>query len=252
MLLLLLTALTSLPALAGEAQEPTELSWDLTLNGKKVGERTLTVRTESLGDVELRTLQSQTRVDASILGMSLDYRQKLTANADIGPASFISVVDEDGAVREVQGRRAHVGWMLTVTENGRSSTQDLPLTAVDLSSADLLDPDSRVPLSRFTEARILFAETGDVQPGTVEPLGPSEVVIDGQAVPVEGYTWRTSPPADARFSYTAYYTAEGWLVRFESKVMGQEIAGTLVEPPPKGPDSEPVDVFGPGLETVEL
>ena len=113
MLLVLLASLV-------HAQEaPKELAWDLTLNGKSVGQRTLKVRSEQLGDVELRTLQAETRVDASMLGMSFAYRQKLTANADIGPASFISVIEQrhgwhaplccwaaaDGAERWVLARR---------------------------------------------------------------------------------------------------------------------------------------------------
>ena len=91
-----------------------------------------------------------------------------------------------------------------------------------------------------------------MQPGTVERLGPSEVDVAGTTVPVEGYKWTAGPGADARFAYTAWYTSEGWLVKFESRVFGQDIAGTLTKPPPKGADEMPVDVFGPGLDTVEL
>lgn len=249
MFLLLLSLLPN-PATAAEA--PADLAWELTINGKRVGERTLSVRTEALGDVELRTLQSETTVDATLLGLTLNYRQKLTANADIGPASFISVVDQGGTISEVQGRRSYGGWFLNVTSEGRSRAKDLGLSDVDLSSADLLDPQSRVPLSRFDKAKILFAETGDVQPGTVEPLGPSEVDVAGTPVSVEGYRWTTDPEATAKFAYTAYYTADGWLVRFESKVFGQKVAGTLTKAPPMGADDAPVDVFGPSLEAVEL
>lgn len=252
-MLLLLATLAAPPAHAADTPAaPDSLTWELTLNGRRVGERDLTVSTESLGDVELRTLQSNTTVDASVLGVDLSYRQKLTANADIGPASFISVVEQGGSVAEIQGRKSWSGWSLTVTERGRSRTDELPTSAIDLSTADLLDPESRVPLSRFTRARLLFTETGDVLAGTVEPLGPSEVEIAGKPVPVEGYAWTADDEASAGFGYTAWYTAEGWLVRFESKVFGQKVAGTLVKPPPRGPDDVPVDVFGPPLQAVEL
>lgn len=236
---------------AHAAEPPDRLTWSLTLNGRPVGERSLTLSREALGEVELRTLQAVTKVDASVLGVSLAYQQKLTANADIGPASFISVVDQGGAVAEIQGRKTWAGWTLTVTERGRSQTDELAANAVDLSTADLLDPESRVPLSRFTEAKLLFTETGDVRSGTVEPLGPSEVDVQGTAVPVEGYRW-TSDTDSPKFGYTAYYTAEGWLVRFESRVFGQKVSGTLTEAPPRGADDAPVDVFGPSLEAVEL
>ncbi len=226
---------------------PDALSWDLSIGDQVVGQRTLTVQTESIGGAELRTLRAETRVDASVLGRSFAFRQKLTANADHGPASFVSATDLQGELMQVQGRRAALGWILTVTADDRTRTWELDATDVDLSTADLLDPGSRVPLSRFTEVALLSAETGDILRGTVEPLGPSEVRIGETEVAVEGYRLRTDD-GDGVF----FYTSEGWLVRFETRLFGRAVAGTLSAPPPRGADDQPVPVFGPPLESEPL
>lgn len=240
----MLLLLTLPAALAGP---PTSLTWDLTLNGKLIGQRTLEMTTEDLGGVEMRTLQAETHVDARVFGIPFAYDQKLTANADVGPASFIGVTRQAGAVSEVQGRRSGGGWLLSVTSEDRTRSYDLDGDDVDLSTADLLDPRSHVPLSRFQTAKVLSVETGEVLTGAVEPLGPDEILIDGTAVPVEGYRWTTDQGPG-----TFWYTSEGWLVRFESKVLGQKVAGTLSKAPPSGPDDAPVDVFGPALQATDL
>lgn len=226
---------------------PDTLSWQLEVNGKAVGERTLTVATEQTPYGELRTLRAETRVDATVLGIPFAYRQNMAANADRGPASFISVIERQGGLSEVQGRLGASGWRLTVTEGGRARSFEIPANDVDLSTADLMDPHSRVGLRRFTDVRVLSAETGDVVSGKVEPLGPSTVTVAGRPVPVEGYALVTD---QGRGLF--YYTTEGWLVRFESRVFGQDLAGQLAAPPPVGIDDEPVDLFGPGLRTTDL
>lgn len=226
---------------------PDTLTWDLTINDRKVGERTLVVTEEDIAGSALRTLQATTKVDAKVLGIDLAYEQKLTANADIGPASFVSQVERGADITEVQGRRAAFGWVLTLTGEGRTRTWELGSDEVDLSTADLMDPDSRVPLSRFTAVKVLTAESGNVIDGRVEALGPSEITVAGAEVPVEGYRLVSDQGTG-----TFHYTSEGWLVRFETKILGQRIAGTLTAPPPRGPDDEPVPIFGPGLESTPL
>ena len=34
--------------------------------------------------------------------------------------------------------------------------------------------------------------------------------------------------------------------------LGQQVAGTLTAPPPRGPDDQPVPIFGPALESTPL
>lgn len=237
-----------LASAAQAAPEPERLTWSLNLNGKAVGERTLTVSTEQTPHGELRTLRADTRVDAKAIGVSLAYRQKLTAHATTGPASFISVVERQGELSEIQGRPVGTGgWFLSIAGDGRQRSYDLPASEVDLSTADLLDPGSRDALSRYTDLRVLVAETGAIVAGTVASLGASTVTIQGEPVQVEGYRIDLES-----WGGTFYYTADGWLVRFETRVFGQRIDGELTAPPPRGVDDAPVDVFGPGLRGSEL
>ena len=58
-------------SLFAQAGEPTTLTWDLSLNGSKVGERTLSVTSDETSLGELRTLQSETSVQASVLGQTV-------------------------------------------------------------------------------------------------------------------------------------------------------------------------------------
>lgn len=242
--MILSSLLLSIAAAAG----PQTLTWDLELNGKTVGQRSLTVATEQTVAGELRTLRAETRVDAKALGLSFAFRQNLTANVDRGPASFVSLIERDGETTEIQGRLAGTGWRLSVTGQGRSRSYEIPAADVDLSTADLLDPWSTVGLHRAGDrVGVLSTETGQVLAATVERLGPSTLTVQGRAVPVEGYRLDSSEGGG-----TFFYTTDGWLVRFESRVFGQNIVGQLTRPPPASADDEPVDVFGPEIRAVDL
>lgn len=241
-----------LACLAGASDQPEQLTWQLTLNERAVGERTVSISKDSFGGVELRTVRSDTQVDASVLGIDLSMRQRMTANADIGPASFISVVEQGGVTAEVQGRKGFAGWVVSVASGGKSQSETLPGSAIDLSTADLIDPGTRVPLSRFSDAKLLIAETGVVVNGTVEPLGPSEVQVGSVTVPVEGYRWVPEEGPGKKHGYTGFYSSEGWLVRFETVLYGQRVSGLLTEAPPQGADDEPLLGLDDGLQAVEL
>ena len=68
---LILTLLTSL-ALANTTDEYT---WDVTLNGNKVGERSLTVENVDDPNNPRRVLRSYTSIEASVLGRSASFEQ---------------------------------------------------------------------------------------------------------------------------------------------------------------------------------
>ena len=226
---------------------PDTLTWDMSFAGQSVGSRTVTVRTENTRIGELRIIQADTHIKAGFVGMQFEWRQRLTANADVGPSSFISVTKNGGEISEIQGRRAATGWIVSTNREGHEKWDEFDADAIDLSTADLMDPGTTVPLARFEKARVLSTETGQILTGTVEPIGPSDIAIKGKNVPVDGYTW-TTDEGTARF----FYTSEGYLVRFETRLMGKVIQGTLREPPPLGADEQPVVLGGQGIEEVEL
>lgn len=218
------------------AAEPTQLEWAVTLDGKPVGKRTLTIKSMEgpSGDTR-RVLESFTDIDATVLGLQYRFRERFTANVVTDPAAFYSVVELNDMGLEVQARRAATTWKVTVNSDGREYTRDVAASAIDLSTVDLLDPESRVPISRFDAPKILSAETGDIWSGPIERLGPSEVEIDGETVPVDGYAWT---PPDGRATF--WYTPDGYLAKYEVTVMGKTLQGVLTDPPPKRADDAPI------------
>jgi hypothetical protein len=138
--------------------------------------------------------------------------------------------------------------MVTTTADRKSRTNDLDLSRIDLSTADLMDPYTRVGLDGRQEARILSAETGDVLLGTVEPLGVEELSIKGTAVQVTG--WRWTGPQGAN---TFWYSSDGFLVKYQSQLLGIVLDAVLRDPPPGGVDDFPVAAgTGGSIEVIDL
>jgi len=236
-----LTALIAAVALGGDLTQ--ELAWDVMLHGKVVGERTLLVKYVQENEGMRRILEGETEIDTSVAGFPFTWRQRFTATAaDRAPAAFASVVQDNGEAREVQGRLAGGFWMVSLVEGGRARSWELNGNEIQLSTADLFDPGTYVPLDKFDTAKMLSAETGDVWEQRVERLGPSTITIAGQPVPVDGVAIE---PPQGRASF--YYTSDGVLVRYEYRWMGQVLEAVLRDPPPPGVDDAPVpaaDVIG--------
>lgn len=228
-----------------EAAEQT-LVWDLSVKGQPVGTRQLTVRT--IGEDQGRILESFTDLSGQVGPMRVRWRQRLTAHVDgREPASFTSVVDQNGTALEIQGRWTPETWYVTTTTNGRSRTTEMPLARIDLSTADLLDPLTRYPLSHYGEAAILSSESGEVLSGPIEKLGVSEISIAGTPVQVTGYAW-TSTKGRSEFQYSA----DGFLVKYRTQLFGIDLEAVLREPPPGGSDDFPVAARGPQVEVLDL
>jgi hypothetical protein len=225
-----------------------KLVWDMSVGGTTVGSRELTVRYLEADGGTNRILESYTDINGALGPMKVRWRQRMTAHVDAKePASFHSVVDQGGAILEVQGRWTPTQWLVTTTANGRSRTSEVPLGRVELSTADLMDPYSKLPLSHFKEARVLSAETGEVLIGPVEQLGVSEVRVKTQPIQVSGYAW-TSPQGRSEF----YYSADGFLVKYKTQLMGVDLEAVLRDPPPGGVDDFPVTSARPSVDGEDI
>lgn len=237
----------STPAIAADAVSH-QLVYDLAVGGQPIGRRTLTVKLLAEDGSRRRVIESWTEIDGAVGPIRVRYRQRLTAHA-VGdnPASFHAAIEENGVPKEVQARVTGGGWMVTVLGAGRNRTSELPASAVDLSTADLIDPESAWSLDRFQNIRLLVAETGEVQEGPVKTLGTSEVKVAGKPVPVIGYEW-DSPEGKSRF----YYSDDGYLVRYEMRLLGLVAAGTLATAPPGGIDDFPVALGRAAVEVIDL
>lgn len=245
-MLILLAALAT-----ASAETEQHFTWNVALDGKPIGQRTMTVKylTTASGD-ERRVLEVWTELDATVLGLDYRFRERLTAHVGSEVAAFHASQDLAGDITEVQARRGALQWTVTVNRNGAETTREYPTGSIDLSTADLLDPDSRVPLSRYPEAKVLSAEGGDLWAGTVTRLGPSELVVAGEKVAVEGYTFT---PSSGPGSLTSYYTADGYLVQYQLQVLGKELVGTLDAPPPVSADEAPIEQRGgAGITEIAL
>lgn len=224
------------------------LVWVLTVKGQVVGSRDLTVRYLEADGGTSRALESYTDIDGTVGPLKVRWRQRLSAHIDARePASFTSVVDQNGQIVEVQGRWTPSHWAITTTSGGRSRTSEMPTTRVDLSTVDLMDPYTLLPLAHFRQAQVLSPETGEVLTGPVESLGVSELRVKNEPIQVTGYAW-TSTTGRSEF----YYSADGYLVRYKTQLLGVELEAVLKDPPPGGVDDFPVAAARPVVESTDL
>lgn len=225
-----------------------QLSWDLSVNGNPIGHRDVTVKYVAGDAATRRIVESWTELDGSVGPLRLRYRQRMTATAEgRDPASFQSVIDENGRTREVQTRWTPAGWVVTTVADGRARTVTLDASRVDLSTADLFDPDSRLGFRSRDGARVLSAETGELLQGPVVDLGDSVVDVHGETVPVHGWAWDA---AEGRSTF--WYSAEGYLVSYEWKLLGFAVSAKLRAPPPGGVDDFPVAIGRIAVEELPL
>jgi hypothetical protein len=233
-------------ALATDVEQ--KLVWDVSLDGRPIGERTMTVRWIADGQTPpRRMIDVWTDLDATVYGLEYAVRQHVAVSASRGPAAFHSVVEVADRTTEVQARKAGGSWIVTVGIDGRANTREWPAGAVHLSTADLFDPGSELRLQGRASASVLSADTGDIFAGPVTASGKKELPIGGKTVPVEGYSF-SPPEGSAQF----WYTAKGYLVSYELSIMGRHVVATLREPPPVSPDEAPVIGSDAGIREIEL
>ncbi len=211
------------PARAAEIER---YSWDLALEGRSVGSRTLTVKYRSDGVDEVRVLESWTELAVPLGRDEFTWTQRLSGLSRSGSGTFASVQREDGWLREVQAVKKLQGWTVTVAEDGQARIYNLEREAFDLTSLDLLDPGQGDRLKGRSDLRVLAAETGTVLAGPLEPLGPTPVTIDGVAVAGTGYRWMTSDgPVEL------VYGPDGHLLRYALRVGVVTVSATLSDVP---------------------
>jgi hypothetical protein len=224
--------------------------WGLAVDGQPVGTREVTVRTKSFGDEQVRFVESYTDLrltDDDRKTKDVVFRQRLTANSQDGrPASFTSVTETADGVVELQARCSGSKWELVWTRDGLTKTLDIGASEVDLSTADLFDPEADRKISELTQAKVLVDFAGRTARGPVTPLGPSDLSIGGEILTVEGFEWG-SDLGVMRF----FYAANGFLVRYELPLAGARVTATMLGAAPRPLDD--FEVPRPGtVEAQEL
>ncbi len=239
-----LLALFATPALADEDMR---LEYQITVKGQPVGTRVVDIHLDESGKEPVTILSARTRIDATIGPVSYRYDQRLTASTEGGPASFQSVINDNGTSWELQARRIGGRWLLAEQTTRGPRMREAAGHEIDLSTADLMNPWSAVPLKDLSDLQLLSAETGDVWQGEVTAVEGKVVKLGKRRVAVQGLQWR-SPEGPATF----YYDAEGVLVRYEMRLMGLSIQASLTHAPPKGPDTFAVPIGSPTVDELPL
>ncbi len=218
------------PATMAAPETVWNLKFQLKQGSTVVGHRDVKIRNMAVikpGDPEVRIMESWTEVKLPIAGRTVSARQRATARTSRGRTQFTAVTDEDGRMREVQGKRLEDGrWSLSVVEGGKVAGQELRPGLVQLSTLDLLDPDARLRLLDRPTARLLLVETGEIMEGRVENLGEGSLQIGGTEVLVERIALHA--PAGRLL---LQWNLEGVLVAYELTVLGQKLEATVSEAP---------------------
>ena len=224
------------------------LSYTLTMDGKSVGKRDVTITTMAAeaNATPPRVLSSYTTLSVSIAGVPWTFQQRASALVRDGRSSFTSSVNENGTLREVQSRQLSDGsWTVVVVEKGSTGSGNLRASEVDLTSMDLFDPETRTRLTSNSRVKLLASETGTVLEGPVEDLGEGLLRIAGQDVNVHSYAW-TSAAGRMEFSWSM----DGLLVGYQTSVLGKKIEAQLTQAP-AGISYGDVDDPRQGLPTVK-
>ena len=244
-------------AATATAQEPTELGlvWMLTVAEQPAGTREVSVRYEGQTGERVRIFEAYTEIDAPPEGKrrkknaepEVLFRQRLTANSQEGaPASFHSTLESRGQPKEIQARYSLGAWRLSITDGAGTRSSTINPSSIDLSTVDLFDPESERSLAGLDHARILDAGSGEVISGDVIALGPSELEVGGEMMWVDGWEWRTE-----QFTWRLFYALNGFVVRFQGRIGGQEVDAKLIGAAPRA-----IDEFGippqPEIEQIDL
>jgi hypothetical protein len=250
-------SILSVPAHAEAPPPELDAVWKLTVDGADVGTRTVKVRYEGTSGQRVRILEAYTELRAPPPSTKRSnkpvpevyaFRQRLTANSnDGGPASFHSVMDGEGDAREVQARFAEGEWTITVANPEGTKIYRFQPARVDLSTVDLIDPESDRRIRIGDNLRILSADIGRILEGPVRSLGPSEVALGGERVTVEGYEWQTEQGA-----WRLWYASNGFLVRYDAPLLDRVVHAELTGPPPRSIDEFPVISGSVAVEAVDL
>lgn len=200
--------------------------YDLKLDGSSVGKRELTLRYLQTSAGEIRILESYTELKVTVAGVSHTIKSRSSAKAGGSPA-FTNTIDEDGKLREIQGRLLpDRRWMVTIAEGKDLKTWYYRGSEITLSSMDLLDPRRHLLLLDSSVAHLLAAETGVVTSGAVQDLGERTLQVSGQDVTARCASW--TPETGAM---EMCWGEDGLLLSYGTSLLGRTITAVATEIP---------------------
>lgn len=234
-----------LALLPAAAYADTELVYRLQVGNKTVGTRTLSIQEIEEGETTRRFLSSFTDIDAEGGLIPYTFQQRVTGTATVGPASFTSTMDDNGTPWQLQARLVGQEWVVSELTRRGPKVEKAKASSITHSTLDLMDPHSTIPIYQYDELRVLSAETGEVWRGEVELVETETLTLGKRSVSTQRYRWQ-SPEGPVQF----WYDVEGVLVRYEMRLYGIKLQGTLAEAPPMGPDIFAVRTGKPKVEEL--
>lgn len=216
----------------------TQLVYDLTVAGQRVGTREVTVRFYPRASGERRVVESYTKV--ALVNTELEAR----SSGQSGPrgATFSTSAATNGATTQVQGVEQPGGdWRVFWADGTVVNEQSVAANPTVLTTLDLLDPGRTALLRQSGKAALLFAETGDVLSGSLGAGSQTTATVGGASVAVTRFPFST---AGGRGYFDV--DADGWLVGSEVQWLGVTLAATLrAVPPPRSYGSvDTLDALG--------
>jgi hypothetical protein len=249
-LLPFLLALVWAPAArAADTLPPHKITYDLSLDGKPIGTRELTIRYLPREDGERRILEAYT--EATVLGQALVCRS--SGQSSPRGASFTSAIDQGGALSQVQGiELPDGGWRLIVEDGAGVKETTLAKTQVRLTSLDLLDPGRTALLAGGGELTLVLVETGTILTGTLDQGTAGTTKVAGKKVEVTRYTATGSGVGGGSAKFDV--DASGLLVKSELSWLGGTVTAVAREvPAPRSYGTvETLDAISPGVIEDEL
>jgi len=233
---LLLAITLSAPAFADEVEA---LTYQLTLNGAPVGERTVTVRYFRESGREVRLLESYTDLTVTLGKSTIMFQQRMGGQGGEPAGTFTSSVLQSDGPQEVQAVRRDAGWWVTVLQPKRKAEQMYTHREVDVTSLTLVDPGAVGFLSGKTQLRVLAAETGTVLDGPLRAGGETTLTLGGERV--DGEVWLWTPSA---VPVELVYGEEGHLLRYTMQVAGATVEALLTAAPEARTYGETLEVDG--------
>lgn len=201
------------------AESSQSLVYDLSLQGKPVGTREITIQYLPATDTMpygSRLVESFTELEVDVAGKKIVYQQRATGHFSDYKSRFVSSVSVNDKIFEFQGKQLPSrDWIIyEMTEAGKEKTvyKSYQLDTVSLA---LFDPGQAQNWQGGRFSKIYHIEMGDVWSGKWENIDESTISIGTQSIVGRKVRYET-PSGAANISWSD----TGLLIDWELEILG--------------------------------
>mgnify|MGYP001252254242 CR=1 FL=1 len=172
--------------LSSWAESAQSLVYDLSLLGKPVGVREITIQylpASSTMPYGSRLIESWTDIEVVVAGKRIEYQQRATGHFSEYKSRFVSSVSLNGQVLEFQGKQLPSrDWIIyEMTKNGKEK-KEFKSYQLDTVSLALFDPGQAENWQGGRFSKIYHLEMGNVWSGQWENIDESTITVGSQSV----------------------------------------------------------------------